>query len=490
HLDPDMTVLTTTTGLTHELAFLLDFGTNGFAVSYLRLTNVRLYLELTLESVNDNVEVKLVHSRNNRLTRLFVRVNTERGVFLRQALQSQTHFLLVCLGLRLHRDRNNRLGEFHTLQNDWTLSGAQGVTRSDVFQTHTGSNIARAKFFNFLTVVRVHLHQTTNTLTTVFDRVQNRVTGVHHTGVNTDERQSADEGVGCNLERQRRERLVVSRVTLSRLTVLQHPVDRRNIGRCRQVADNRIQHGLHALIFERRTTHRRDNLTSQSTQTKTLMNLVFGQITFLEVLVHQLFVGFSGSLDQRLTPLIALSTHFFGRLSQVEGHALVVFVPVDRLHGDQIDHAFKGVFLTDRQLQRNRVGLQTSFHLLNDSQEVSTHTVHFVHESQARNAILVSLTPYGFRLRLYTTYGTVHHHCTVKNPHGTLYFNREVYVTWGIDDVDTVLGELLGHARPETGRSCGRNGDPALLLLRHPVHGRGAFVGFTELMADTCVKQD
>src|SRR5690606_6495326 len=186
HLDPDVTVLTTTTGLTHELAFLLDFGTNGFAVSYLRLTNVRLYLELTLESVNDNVEVKLAHSRNNRLTRLFVRVNTERGVFLRQALQSQTHFLLVCLGLRLHRDRNNRLGEFHTLQNDWTLSGAQGVTRSDVFQTHTGSNIARANFFNFLTVVRVHLHQTTNTLTTVFDRVQNRVTGVHHTGVNTD----------------------------------------------------------------------------------------------------------------------------------------------------------------------------------------------------------------------------------------------------------------------------------------------------------------
>src|SRR5690606_30147682 len=40
HLDPDVTVLTTTTGLTDELTFLIHLGTNGFAISHLRLTNV------------------------------------------------------------------------------------------------------------------------------------------------------------------------------------------------------------------------------------------------------------------------------------------------------------------------------------------------------------------------------------------------------------------------------------------------------------------
>src|SRR5690554_3911355 len=490
HLDPDVTVLTTTTGLTHELAFLLNTGTNGFAVSNLRLAYVRFYLELALETVNDDVEVQLAHTGNNGLTRLFVRMNTERRVFLCQTLQRQAHFLLVSLGLGLYRDRDYRLRELHALQNNRALNGAQGVTSSDVFQTHTGSNITRANFFNFLTVVRVHLHQTTNALTAVFNRVQNRITGVNHTGVNPDKGQGTDEWVSSNFERQRGERLVISGVTLGRLTIGQHTVDRRDVGRSRQVANNRVQHRLNTLVLERGATHGRNDLTRQSALTETLMNFILGQFTFLEVFVHQLFVSFSSGLHQLFAPLLALSAHFFGRLSQVKSRALVVFVPENRLHGDQVDHALEGVFLTDRQLQRNRVGLQTGFHLLNHAQEVCAYTVHFVYESQTRNAVLVGLTPYGFRLGLYTTHGAVNHHRAVENPHGTLYFNGEVHVTWGIDNVDTVLGELLGHARPETGRCGGGNGNPALLLLRHPVHGRGAFVGFTELMADTCVKQD
>src|SRR5690554_2927785 len=396
HLDPDVTVLTTTTGLTYELAFLLNTGTNGFAVSNLRLTYVRFYLELALETVNDDVEVQLAHTGNNGLTRLFVRMNTERRVFLCQTLQRQAHFLLVSLGLGLYRDRDYRLREFHALQNNRALNGAQGVTSSDVFQTHTGSNITRANFFNFLTVVRVHLNQTSNPLTTVFDRVQDRVTRVNHTGINPDKGQGTHEGVSSDLKRQRGERLIVSGITLNKLTIKQHTVDRRNVGRSRQVANNRVQHRLNTLVLERRATHGRDDLARQSTQTNALMNFVLGQFAFLEVFVHQLFVGFSGGFHQPFTPLFALSAHVFGRLSQVKRRALSIFMPVDGLHGDQVDHALEGVFLADGQLQGNRIGLQTGFHLLDHAQEVSTYTVHLVDEGQTGYTVLVSLTPYSF----------------------------------------------------------------------------------------------
>ncbi len=46
------------------------------------------------------------------------------------------------------------------------------------------------------------------------------------------------------------------------------------------------------------------------------------------------------------------------------------------------------------------------------------------------------------------------------------------------------------HAVPEAGGSRGGNGDPALLFLRHPVHGSGAVVDFAQLVTDPGVKQN
>src|SRR6185295_9713501 len=52
-----------------------------------------------------------------------------------------------------------------------------------------------------------------------------------------------------------------------------------------------------------------------------------------------------------------------------------------------------------------------------------------------------------------------------------------------VDDVDAVI-------LPETRRRSGRDGDAALLLLLHPVHGRGAVVHFADLMRLAGVVED
>ena len=61
-------------------------------------------------------------------------------------------------------------------------------------------------------------------------------------------------------------------------------------------------------------------------------------------------------------------------------------------------------------------------------------------------------------------------------------FQREIDVTRGIDDVDTVI---VPRAR---GRG-GRNRDTALLFLFHPVHRRRAFVHFADFVRATGVVQ-
>src|SRR3546814_7996304 len=71
--------------------------------------------------------------------------------------------------------------------------------------------------------------------------------------IDTRERQRADERIGHDLERQRRERLIV--VGLARLfrSVGRHALDRRNVERARQIIDNGVEQRLDALVLDGRT---------------------------------------------------------------------------------------------------------------------------------------------------------------------------------------------------------------------------------------------
>src|SRR5581483_12166458 len=93
-LEPYVPVLAAATGLAHELAFRVHGAANGFAVGDLRLADVRLDLELALHAVDDDFEVQLAHAGDDRLPRFLIGRHAERGIFLREALQGQAHFLL------------------------------------------------------------------------------------------------------------------------------------------------------------------------------------------------------------------------------------------------------------------------------------------------------------------------------------------------------------------------------------------------------------
>ena len=165
-------------------------------------------------------------------------------------------------------------------------------------------------------------------------------------------------------------------------------------------------------------------------------------------------------------------------------------VPVDRLHLDQVDHAFEAFLGADRHLHRHRVRAQARLQLLDDLEEVGAGAVHLVDERKTRHRILVGLAPHGFRLRLHAADGAQHEHRAVEHAQRTLDFDGEVDVPGGVDDVEAVLRQRHVHARPERGRGSGRDRDAALLLLLHPVHRRGTFVHFADLVVDAGVEQD
>ena len=92
--EPAVTVLTVTTGLTYELTLSFNSSSDRLFVGYLRCAYISLNLELTEQTVNDDIEVKLTHTCDDCLACFLVGICTERRVFFCELLESDKHLLL------------------------------------------------------------------------------------------------------------------------------------------------------------------------------------------------------------------------------------------------------------------------------------------------------------------------------------------------------------------------------------------------------------
>ena len=186
------------------------------------------------------------------------------------------------------------------------------------------------------------------------------------------------------------------------------------------------------------------------------------------------------------------------RLDDLLDHLLAVVIVgllVFRRHGDQlrrvgdvvaavgihnglalneIDHAAKLVLCPDGYLHRNGVSFQPASNGLDGALVGRAHPVHLVHEADAGNVVGVGLAPDGFRLGLHASDGVQDHDAAVQDAQAPFHLGGEVHVAGGVDDVDLVVAPV--------GRGGGGgDGDAPFLLLRHPVHGRGALIHAADL---------
>ena len=169
----DVSELTTTTGLFLINLTQLNRSTDSLTVSHLRTTLVTLYLELTFQTVDDDLQVELTHTRDNGLTRLLVGLNGERRVLFGQLSETNTQFVEVCLALRLNGDTDHRCRELDRLQYDRLVLVAQRIARAYILKSYARAYIACENSLNRILVVRVHLEDTGDTLFLTRTRVVN-----------------------------------------------------------------------------------------------------------------------------------------------------------------------------------------------------------------------------------------------------------------------------------------------------------------------------
>lgn len=203
--------------------------------------------------------------------------------------------------------------------------------------------------------------------------------------------------------------------------------DRRNIRRGRHVVNNRVEQGLNALVAIRRTAGYRNELALNGSFADNLLDIRLADFLAAKVFLHEIIIELGQRFKKLLTVFFGLILQIIGDRDFILNFAKIIFVN-DGFHLDQIDDAFELILSTDRQLNRNRIGLKAFMHHFDNIEEVCAGNIHLVDISHARNIIFLSLTPNRLRLRLNAAAGSKDCHSAIKNTEGTLNFYRKIHV--------------------------------------------------------------
>src|SRR3954470_10331010 len=463
NVDVDDAVLARAAGLAHEAALdLLGGAADGLAVGDLRAADVGLDVELAAQAVDQHLEVQLAHSGDLGLARLLVRLDLERRVLLGEAAEGDRHLLLVGLRLRLDGDLDHRLGEVDHLELDRGVGGGQRVAGHDLLDADARGDVAGVDARDLLAVVRVHHEDAPDALRAARVDVEDARARLELARVHAEVGELADERVGSDLERERRERRVVVRRTrlFARLVLaldVDHAGDRRHVYRARQVVEHGVEQGLDALVLERRAAEDRRHLEVQRRLADRRLELVDGDLGLLEDELDELVVVVGDLVEEVLARRLRAIVVLGRDVDDVELLAELVAVD-DRLHPDEVDDADEVGLRPDRQLHRHGMRGEAVDHRLHGLVEVRADAVHLVDEGDARDVVLVGLAPDRLGLRLDAGDRVEQRDGAVEHAQRALHLDGEVDVAGRIDDVDPVVVPLAG-------RSGGRDRDAALLLL-------------------------
>ncbi len=115
--------------------------------------------------------MKLAHTGNDRLACFLIGMLTESRIFLSQLGQCFRHLALTGFGPGLDRQLDNGFRELHGFKDYRVSVITDGIAGSGELQSYRGSDITGIDHLQFLSLVRVHLKDTSDSLFLILRRV-------------------------------------------------------------------------------------------------------------------------------------------------------------------------------------------------------------------------------------------------------------------------------------------------------------------------------
>ena len=355
------------------------------------------------------------------------------------------------------------------MQQNGAFFGAEGVAGARLGQPDHGHDVAGGGHFEVLGVVGVHAQDAAHALALALRAVQHGLAGAQRAGIDPQIGQLAGVLVGDHLEGQRAKGRIIRGFELDDGFIhFGGGNNGRDFVRGRQQVHHAIQQVLHALVLEGRAAIDRHNLARDGRAAQDAPDFLGGEIAVGKKLFEQLVILLGTFFHEVGAPLAGLFQLVGGDGLHAELGAFRIVV-INGLHGHEVNDAAEGVRPAERHHHRHGVAAELGLDFAHHAEEIRAHPVHFVDEGNFGHGVFFGLQPDLFGLGLHAAHGAEQRHRAIQHPQRPLHLHREVHVAGRVNQRD-----LVALPRQRGGRAL--DGDAALALLHHKVHGGRAIV--------------
>ena len=408
-----------------------------FAEGNLRTANSDFCVELTADTLDVNLEVKLTHALDDGFARLFVAHNAERWVFLRKAVERLREVHLSCLVLWRNSKLDNRLRDEHRRHGVAHRAVRKRITRRTVHTEHR-HDIARNRLVDIVHFVRVHTDETWNLHLLAVGNVDDGVALLDGSLVDT---HVCELTIASVLKLERKHDEVLRWIALKRDLLLVVVLVKCFVldveWRWKQRSDS-VKKRLNTLVLVGRAAEYWRHLERQCTLANSCCELFCADWLVHQELLHQRVVEVSCDFHELMTKLLRLCFECcWDWLATYVNTTLAV--EVQRLHVDHVDYTLELVFQADCVRDKRWVVRELLTKLLSNTVRICTLAVALVDEGNAWHAVAAHLAVHCDGLRLHTSNRAENKHGAVKHAKRTLNFHRKVHVTRSINQVDVEI---------------------------------------------------
>ena len=235
---------------------------------------------------------------------------------------------------------------------DWASESVSPVARDA--QAGRRGDVAAGDLLDVLALVGVHLEEPSDALALALRRVVDGLAGRDLPRVDAEVGQRADERVVHDLERERRERLVVSGLALDLVAIGVEAANGRDVERRRKIVDDRVEQRLHAFVLEGRAHEHRDGAASDGRAAERRAQDGLGDLLALDEERRGLVVEVGDRLDHLGARDGGAVAQLLWDLTHGDGGARRVVLPLDELHRHEIDDPREALLESVRHLNHDR----------------------------------------------------------------------------------------------------------------------------------------
>src|SRR5208337_435251 len=208
-LDAADTELAVPAGLFFVLALGVGFAADGFTIGNLRRLEGEIDVVALLKLGDNDLNVLLAVSGEEKFLGLRITGETQRGVFFHDFMNGDAYFVFIGAGLGLDRKGDGRFRKLRRLVVNGSVFVAEGIAGDGFFQFGDGADIAGVELLIFGELFPLHDHGVLKTLRNIAIEIEKRGVVLEDTALDLEIVNAAGERIGKSLENEEGKRLGV-----------------------------------------------------------------------------------------------------------------------------------------------------------------------------------------------------------------------------------------------------------------------------------------